>query len=51
MCKNQWNSYLKDMEAIVVFCIITNDDLEDLKIMDSRENSRMHPLSIFKGIS
>ena len=51
LIKNQWNSFIKGMEAIVVFCIINNDDLEDLKILDTRENSRVHPLSIFKNIS
>ena len=49
--EDNWNSFIKGMEAILVFCIISNNDLEDLKISDTRENSRVHPLSIYKGIS
>ena len=50
LIKNQWNSFLKGREAIIVFCLLTNDDLEDLKIFDTKKNSRVHQLSNFKAI-
>ncbi len=45
-----WNSYFSGKEPILAFFIQTYEDLLHLKINDTKNDSRIHPLSSFKNI-
>jgi hypothetical protein len=44
MIEKQWNSFLSDMGATLIFCLQSSDEIESLNIRDSRGDSRVHRL-------
>lgn len=50
MIEKQWNSFLSDMGATLIFCLQTSDEIELLKIRDSRGDSRVHRLEKFNEL-
>ncbi len=50
MIEKQWNSFLTNMGATLIFCLQTSDEIEALKIMDSRGDSRVHRLDEFNEL-
>ena len=46
----QWNSFIESMGATLIFCLQTSDEIESLKIKDSRGNSRIHRLEEFNEL-
>lgn len=51
LIKDRWNSYFKKTQATLVFCVHSGHDLQDVEILDTKGNSRIHPLSDFKVIA
>ena len=45
MVKQQWNSFLDNTHATLVFCLQSSSELEDLRITDTRGRSRVLALS------
>ncbi len=45
MVKRQWNSFLEDYRAILVFCLQTSTELSNLTITDTQGNTRILALS------
>lgn len=50
MIRNQWDSYKNSMKSILIFSMHSSEETADLKIRDSQDNARIHPLSNFKAI-
>jgi hypothetical protein len=50
MIQMQWNSFLEDMGAVLIFCLQTTDEIEALKINDSHGVSRVHRLEAFNEL-
>ena len=50
MIHMQWNSFIESMGATLIFCLQTSDEIESLKIKDSRGNSRIHRLEEFNEL-
>jgi len=50
MVQRQWNSFLENTRATLVFCLQTSAELEDLQITDTRGRSRVLSLSELKEI-
>lgn len=47
MIEKQWNSFLSDMGATLIFCLQSSDEIESLNIRDSHGDSRVHRLEEF----
>lgn len=45
MVKQQWNSFLENTRATLVFCLQSSSEIEDLKITDTRSRSRVLALA------
>jgi hypothetical protein len=45
MIKQQWNSFLKNTRATLVFCLQSSSEIEDLNINDTRGRSRVLALA------
>jgi len=50
MIHMQWNSFIENMGAKLIFCLQTSDEIESLKIKDARGNSRVHRLEEFNEL-
>lgn len=50
MIEKQWNSFITNMSATLIFCLQTSDEIEALKIRDSRGDSRVHRLDEFNEL-
>ena len=50
MIEKQWNSFVGTMVATLIFCLQTSDEIEALKITDSRGDSRIHRLEEFNEL-
>ena len=50
MIHMQWNSFIENMGATLIFCLQTSDEIESLKIKDARGNSRVHRLEEFNEL-
>lgn len=50
MIHMQWNSFIEGMDATLVFCLQTSDEIETLKINDSHGDSRVHRLEEFNEL-
>ena len=50
MIEKQWNSFITNMNATLIFCLQTSDEVEALKIRDSRGDSRVHRLGEFNEL-
>jgi len=49
--KTGWDSFKDNYTTILIFCLITTEDLKSLRIDDSRGNNKIKHLSLFKDIS
>jgi hypothetical protein len=45
MIKQQWNSFLENTRATLVFCLHSSPEIHELKISDTRDHSRVLALS------
>lgn len=45
MIKHQWNSFLEDYRATLVFCLQTSTEIRNLEITDTHGNTRVLSLS------
>lgn len=50
MVKQQWNSFLENTRATLVFCLQSSSEIEDLNITDTRDRSRVLALAELKEI-
>jgi len=50
MIRMQWNSFIESMGATLIFCLQTSDEIESMKINDSRGISRVHRLDEFNEL-
>jgi hypothetical protein len=50
MIEKQWNSFLTNMGATLIFCLQTSDEIEALKIRDSHGDRRVHRLDEFNEL-
>jgi len=50
MIHRQWNSFIESMGATLIFCLQTSDEIESLKINDSRGITRVHRLDEFNEL-
>jgi len=50
MIHMQWNSFIESMGATLIFSLQTSNEIESLKIKDSRGNSRVHRLEEFNEL-
>jgi len=50
MIEKQWNSFITNMGATLIFCLQTSDEIESLNIRDSCGDSRVHRLDEFNDL-
>lgn len=50
MIEKQWNSFVTNMGATLIFCLQSSNELEELKIRDSHGDSRVHRLEEFNEL-
>lgn len=50
MIEKQWNSFIGTMGATLIFCLQSSDEIEALKITDSRGDRRVHRLEEFNEL-
>ena len=50
MISRQWNSFLPNMGATLIFCLQTSTELSSQKITDSHGKTRIHTLSNFNEL-
>jgi len=48
--KNGWDSFKENYETVLIFCLMTTDDIKSLNIEDSNRNNKVKHLSEFKEI-
>jgi len=50
MIEKQWNSFITNMGATLIFCLHSSDEIESLNIGDSHGDSRVHRLEEFNEL-